>query len=63
MGNITPNNPLGMRSIADHNALGMAEDMKNKIFSMDWVFSSAFDKLFLVAMLVWGVYAIWRIFF
>ena len=63
MGNVTPQNPLGMRSISDHNALGMAEDMKNKIFKMDWVFSSAFDKLFLVALLFWGVYSAWRIFF
>ena len=63
MGNVTPQNPLGMRSISDHNALGMAEDMKNKIFSMDWVFCEWYEKLFLVAMLVWSVYSVWRIFF
>ena len=51
------------KSITEHNALGMAEDYKKRIFSMDWVFSSAFDKLFLVGLLVWSVYSAWRIFF
>jgi len=62
MAEITQQNPLGMRSLSEHNALGLAEDLKNKIFQCDWVFASAFDKLFLVTMLCWSIYAIWRIF-
>ena len=53
----------GMKSIAEHNKKGMAEDMKSKIFEMDWVFSSWFDKLFLVAMLLWSAYSLWRMIF
>lgn len=54
---------MEIKSIVESNKLGLAEDFKQKIFKMDWVFSSAFDKLFLVAMLVWCVYSIWRLFF
>jgi len=54
---------LEMRSIADKNARGLVEDLKDKIFNLDWVFSSAFDKLFLVAMSMWGFYNLWRLFF
>lgn len=58
-----PSNPLGMKSISEYNALGLAEDYKKRIFKMDWVFSSVWDKLFLVVMLVWSCYSVWRIFF
>jgi len=63
MAEITPQNPLGLSSITQHNAKGLAEDYKNRIFHMDWVFNKSYEKLFLVAMLFWSVYSLWRIFF
>jgi len=56
------NQPMGIKSINQHNAMGIAEDYKNRIFSMDWVFCEWYEKLFLVALLFWGVYSAWRIF-
>lgn len=58
-----PSNPLGMKSLSEHNALNLAEDYKQRIFKMDWVFCEWYEKLFLVAMLVWSFYSAWRIFF
>ena len=41
-----------IKSIKEHTALGLAENYKKQVFKMDWVFSSWFDKLFLVVLLV-----------
>jgi hypothetical protein len=54
---------LKMRSITETNAVGLAEQMKNNIFNMDWIFDKWYEKLILVAMTVLSAYALWRIFF
>ena len=63
MGEITKTNPLGLRSIKEHNALKFADNYNKKFFQLDWVFDKTYEKLFLVAMLIWSLYSIWRIFF
>jgi len=62
MAEITPENPLGMRSLKDSLAKGMWENYKQNL-SLDWIFDKWYEKAFLVAMLCWSCYSIWRIFF
>jgi hypothetical protein len=51
-------NPLGLKSISEYNALGMAEDYRKRIFSMDWVFNKFYEKIILVACFSWAVYSL-----
>ena len=55
-------NYLRRRSILTMNKMKLAEELKKRIFKMDWVFSGFIDKSVLVGMLVWSVYSAWRIF-
>jgi len=50
-------NPLGMRSIKEVTTLGLAEDYRNRIFSMDWIFNKFYEKLILVVCFSWTVYS------
>ena len=62
MAEVTPQNPLGMRTIKEKNKSQLAEEMKKQIFEYDWVFCG-YEKLVLVAMMVWSFYNIGRLFF
>lgn len=62
MAEITQQNPLGMRSIKSNLGKNMWENYKQNV-SLDWVFDKWYEKAFLIAMLIWSCYAIWRIFF
>ena len=61
MTDIAGNNPLGMKSIFEVTAQGKAEEYKKRIFKMDWVFCEWYEKLFLILLVAWTVYSIWRI--
>ena len=60
MGERISQNPFGMRSISEANALGVAEDMKKRIFTMDWVFNKWWEKIFLVICSSWTVYSLFK---
>jgi len=54
---------MGMKSVKEYTSMGFVENYKKIIFKMDWVFSSFFDKLFLIGLLIWSVWNLWRFIF
>jgi len=52
--------PLGIKSITQANAIGLAEDYSNRIFSLDWVFCEWYEKIILVASFSFSVYSLFK---
>lgn len=53
-------NPLGMKSLKEASAKGIAEQMKENIFNRDWIFDKIYEKIILFLMVSWCFYSIYK---
>jgi len=61
MTEVTPLNPLGMKSLQESMNKPMGVQLREtaeKIFKWDWIFSTPFEKIIVFASLIWSAYSI-----
>jgi len=61
MSEITNANPLGMKSLQEsmNKPMGVQfREIAEKIFKWDWIFSTPFEKIIVLASLIWGIYSV-----
>ena len=49
-----------LRSVLNTTPNMIWHDYVNKL-KLDWIFDKTYEKAFLVALLLWGIYNVWRV--
>lgn len=57
-----PQNPLGLRNITDKSESQIIANFRNSL-TLDWVFDKWYEKAFLVILLLWSIYNLWKVIF